>query len=182
MKKLIIATAIASVLSTSAFAEGNFYGKFEAGVVKPLNFKDGADKLKGKSNADIGLGFGYKLNENVRIELGLSFYKINYKNTANNEILKFRAIEVMPKIYYDIMHFDQGNLFVGAGVGLVNVKEKSLTSCASTGKLLLTAGTSFKASESVNFDLAYNFKYSPSGNKGSTLKTHGLTAGVRVSF
>ena len=71
MKKVLLTAAAVSVLATSsAYAmENQFYLKANVGWSKLNDYKGGGVKLKSKHDVHFGIGAGYHLMENARVDL-----------------------------------------------------------------------------------------------------------------
>ena len=85
MKKLLLTAAAVSILSTSsAYAASDFYVKANVGWSKLVDAKIEASlgtpelTLKSKNDIHVGVGAGYHLQNDVRVEIMLDHYIVNY--------------------------------------------------------------------------------------------------------
>jgi opacity protein-like surface antigen len=218
MKKILLATAAAAVISTSSAyaAEGDYYVKANAGWSKPLEVKtkeiENFGKLKGKpSNAAFfGVGVGYNIMDNARVDLTFDhFFNAEHKSSTkypNKSELKSKYKHdintLMLNGYVDIFDVSVAKIFVGAGVGASHVKSKfSASGELSVGGVTHPYNESKKIKGKMNFayalhvgagvevapgvygELAYSFR-----DLGKTkvlkdnLRTHNVAAGVRFNL
>ena len=137
MKKILLTAAAVSVLATSsAYAkENSFYIKANAGWTKFNEIKTGdtLDNIKLKSNNDVhfGVGAGYNVMDNFRVELMLDHY-INptykaskkYNTLSVDGKLKTEANTLLLNGFVDVFEIDSVKFFVGAGIGASHLKGK----------------------------------------------------------
>ena len=130
MKKILLTAAAVSVLSTSsAYAmENKFYVKAHAGWSKFNQIKTESDVggIKAKSNNDvhIGIGAGYNVMNNFRVDLTFDHY-INpthkHSRSANGQTgsikLKSDINTLLLNGFVDVFEVDAIKVFVGAGIG-----------------------------------------------------------------
>lgn len=186
MKKILLATAAAAVLSSfsaSAAEEGTFYGKVFGGWSKLADSKvvytDKSDKLKTKGVAFAGVSVGYHMMDNVRLETAVEYF-FNSKRELNDKKFKFEDIEgkisAVQKVdiknfqvngFVDLYDASVAKFFVGAGVGVARVtKQLKLNyDLVSGGK---SGDTEIRRSDKKNYT-DINFSY-------------GLYAGVSTEF
>jgi opacity protein-like surface antigen len=157
---LLVSALICFTSSTFAISrEGSFYLKTIATISKASDIKTIEEELNfnlshesGLSPA-IGLGVGYHINDNYRVDLIFEHLKFNFNNqsasfesdiddtlTAGTKAIKRTASgkSLMFNGFVDFIERDSFKFFVGAGVGAVQIKEKishglSGTSISSTG-------------------------------------------------
>ena len=194
MKKILLTTAAAAIISTSsAYAmEDTFYLKAQGGWSK-LNKVRGA-----KSNNDfsLGLGAGYYVMDNARVDLTLdhfiapTFKKTGMKIKANVDTLMFNG-------FYDIFDADMAKVFVGAGVGMSSLKAKASGTDAVEGKTKAKqkynvafagyVGVSYEITSGVDAELTYSYRDMGktkrfNDKKGVAIRGHNVGAGVRFSI
>jgi opacity protein-like surface antigen len=180
-------------------------------------------KLKTSNSFTGGVGFGVYLNEDFRTELLLNFYnfeskgittfgltfdsstdRFDYKGYANNKV-KNRVINTSIRGLYDFYKFEQGSLFLSAGVGVSRISSNYTTNLSNTLNNYLEgtqykaktkfdvsghvgAGVSYNITEKVKLDLAYNFNYlgkthgDEEGNFKQKLNVHTTTLGLRFDI
>jgi len=207
-KKLLILSTI--LLTSNSLADNNIYFKAAIGVNQ---FSKVVEKNKVgskgfynisttplKSVSSIGFGIGYQINENFRTELILAHDRVNFNNGTYREKIKgtdlnyeetldrdTRINSAMLNGYVDMPISNCSDVFVGAGVGMVQIQERLSTvvdlngmkdkaAGLAPGNLVtqstekvkrsktnnfaysLIAGGSIKISTSVKFELAYSYK------------------------
>ncbi|MCC8371186.1 MAG: outer membrane beta-barrel protein [Rickettsia endosymbiont of Pseudomimeciton antennatum] len=193
MKKLFLVAATGMVLLTSAasFAEvGHLYVKVEGGASKLSTEKFEGYNEKIKSNIDgiFGVGIGYYIMDNVRTELTLNFLtNPEFKVSDNIEMFELKMSEqgktkgnvksLLLSGYVDLYDGGTVKLFVGAGIGMAQVKEKTTgtvtigvgdekVSGTASGSskntnnfaYQVTIGTSFNLANAIKLDLAYSWR------------------------
>ena len=192
MKKILLATTAAAIISTSsAYAMDDYYLKAEGGWSK----MDKVKKAKSNNDFSFGLGAGYKIMENARVDMTFThfvnptFKKTNLKYKAKADALMFNG-------FYDVFDADMVKMFVGAGVGISKVGAKaSGTAATSTVKAKNKysaafagyVGAAYEVSTGVDLDLTYSYKSLGktkqfNGHKGVEIKGHNIGAGVRFSI
>ncbi len=153
MKKLLIATTLATLASSALANEGTFYLRGDIGLsISPAHKLKATDKtedgestvtpLKVKAgNGFLGsLGAGYYVMDNLRAELALSGVfgtsqtrkKDETEKSENGDdtrtIAKTTVKPIIKSLHlkglYDFYDFGSGALFAGAGVGISNVSAK----------------------------------------------------------
>lgn len=144
MKKILLTAAAVSVLATSsAYAmENKFYVKAHAGWSKfnqiKSNFSIVGNPItaKAKSNNDthIGIGAGYHVMDNFRVDLTFDHYinptyKFNAKLNANglnvlSGKIKSDVNSLLLNGFIDIYSIDSIKIFIGAGIGASQLKAK----------------------------------------------------------
>lgn len=200
MKKLLLAAATATVLSSSAMAaEDMFYVKANVGW-------DKLNKVQGfKSNNDVffGVGAGYYVMDNVRADLTFDHY-VNPTHKKDGSKIKGTVNTLLLNGYVDLFDYEGFKFFVGAGVGAGQVKAKvanpadpdedepASTVTAKQKTNLAFAGhvgVSYGFAEGVSGELAYSYrdmgktKKTP-GNDGVSFhyRGHHVAAGVRFDI
>jgi len=194
MKKILLTTAAAAILSTSsAYAmENEFYLKAEGNLTKLAKVKG----AKSKNTGSFGVGAGYHVLDNARVDLTFSHFAnpkfkktgMNYKTTAN--ALIFNG-------FYDVFDADV-KVFVGAGVGMARIgakvsgdkvldtsvkKAKEKYSIALAGYV----GVSYEVSPGVDLEATYSYKSIGTTKKfndhsGIKIKGHNVGAGLKFSI
>ena len=195
MKKILLTTAAVAVLaSSSAYAmEDMFYVKANAGWSK-LNKVQG---LKSKNDAFFGVGAGYHVMDNVRVDLTFDhFVKPEHKKGAVK--IKGEVNTLLLNGFVDLFDVDAAKLFVGAGVGAGQVKAKRSgdTIAANNGtakqKYNLAfagyVGGSYEFTPGVTGDVTYSYrdmgktKKLKGDNKSVHYRGHNVGAGVRFDI
>ncbi len=192
MKKLLLAAATATVLSSSAMAaEDMFYVKANVGW-------DKLSKIYGaKSNNDVffGLGAGYYIMDNVRADLTFDHY-VNPTHKKTNFKQKGTVNTLLLNGYVDLFDYEGFRFFVGAGVGAGQVKAKwTENGVSGTEKQKMNlafaghVGVSYGFAEGVSGELAYSYrdmgktkKDKAPGSESSHYKGHHVAAGVRFDI
>ncbi|MDX1924367.1 MAG: outer membrane beta-barrel protein [Rickettsiaceae bacterium] len=206
MKKLLLATAVATFASSALAAEGTFYLRGDlGGSILPTQREKNYDiKVKSSTHLVGDLGVGYYLMDNVRSEVVLSnHFSPKQKGSKNGLDIKVAplATSLHVKGLVDFYDFGFGQTYFGAGLGLSQVSGKftakymGVESAMKWKKknnfsYLLTVGAGFDVADGVKLDVAYS--YNDHGKlsklKGSTssvkynLRTHDITGGVRVEL
>lgn len=216
IKKLLITTATIGLLASSALAESEmmFYVKAAGGAQtlhrvtdKTTNFK-----LKSKASPLAELAVGYSVMDNVRADLAFTHYfESKAKKSGDVSGRKISIIHkpqvnsLMLNAYVDMFDASVAKVFLGAGAGLAQVKEKISADYYGTEKNIdslsvkkknnfayaLTAGASAEVSQGVNAELAYSWrdfgktksaKYNNKEASKSAIRGHHLTAGIRFDM
>lgn len=200
MKKILLAAAAATILSSSALAaEGNFYVKANAGWSK-LNKVSG---LKSKNDASLGLGAGYYVMDNVRADLSYDhLLNPNFKAKGDSpNKLKAKGDSLLLNGFVDLFDVSVAKVFAGAGVGLSMVSgkytytnnQKAVVSVKIKKKnnfaYAIYAGASTEFAPGVNAELTYSFrdlgklkKPKDVNDKLGSLRGHNVAAGVRFDI
>ena len=165
MKKILLTTAAVLTLATSSAyaAEDMFYVKGQVGW-------DKLDKIKGmKSNNNVflGLGVGYYVMDNARVDLTFDHF-VNPTHKKGNVKLKGTANTLLLNGYVDLFDIDSFKVFVGAGVGAGQVKGKKTgeataknngTAKQKTGLAFAGyVGGSYEFTPGVTGELAYSYR------------------------
>ena len=196
MKKVLLTAAAVSVLATSsAYAmENQFYLKANVGWSKLNDYKGGGVKLKSKHDVHFGIGAGYHLMENARVDLTFDHF-VNPTFKKSGVKVKGDVNTLLLNGYLDVFDVDAMQVFVGAGVGLGQVKAKVTSSGASSSAKKTNTfafagyvGTSYKFTQGVTGELSYSYrdmgktKKFGNGDKGAHFRGHHVTAGVRFDI
>ncbi|MEM6338694.1 MAG: outer membrane beta-barrel protein, partial [Pseudomonadota bacterium] len=158
MKKVLLTAAAVSVLATSsAYAmEDMFYVKANVGWSK-LNKVDGA---KSKNDVHFGVGAGYHVMDNFRVDLTFDHY-VNPTHKYDGVISGQKVISGKIKSdinslllngFVDIYNVDAIKIFVGAGIGASQLKAKVENSGPAVD--LGIAKKSFKIKQEYKFAFA----------------------------
>jgi opacity protein-like surface antigen len=180
MKKILLATAAAAVISTSSAyaAEGDFYVKANAGWSNLLKNKTkeikeikslGTLKTKTSNTAFFGVGVGYNIMDNARVDLTFDhFFNAQQKGSINKTVnlegvdvdvaggfkVKNEINTLLLNGYVDIFDVSVAKIFVGAGVGASHVKSKF----SASGELSV-GGVTHPYNESKKIKGKMNFAY-----------------------
>lgn len=203
MKKVLLTTAAALAISSSAFAEmDQFYLRGDLGVSKFDKPKLGGNSHKTKFNTfGLDVGVGTNVMDNTRAELVYNHVFANnfkYSNGAFNSKVKPSAHALMVRGLVDFADLGAGKLFAGVGLGWaktsakysdsnkVSVKAKAKNNLAWSAHL----GCGFEVADGVKADVAYSYRdygktkeADVAGTKGkATVRGHNLSAGVRFDI
>ena len=208
MKKLVLTKilCIGVILSDTALASiGQFYLRGEIGANKIQDIKADGKKFSQSNAALYGRGVGYYFLENLRTDLVVNFSNQESKYSSNSASQS--NIKAKPKIttlmltgYVDLFDLSICEVFVGAGAGLSQIKNKvtqtmyngttTVTSASNTKNNLayqLVTGVAAKLTPNIKADLAYIWK-----DLGTTKDTnfvqsmhykgHNITLGLRLDL
>lgn len=184
MKKTILtATTVAALISSTAFANSQnpYYlkGNIGAGYLRGLTDKETSFKLKSQIDLFFGIGVGYYLMENLRMDFTLDHYVepelkksgsvpgatsiVVARHTANLDSLMINGS-------VNLINASIFKIFTGVGVGVSRIKEKVIkngsgivdTSISSGVKnnisYALHLGASTELNPGVNADLTYSWR------------------------
>lgn len=179
MKKLLLASALSSVVASGAFAaENSFYLGVDAGVALLPKQTHPINNVKSKSSNhfNLGLSVGYNVTDSVRADLRYAhhFSADTKSQTAaapiNDEKHSFNVSSLMVNGYVDLFDYGVGKLFAGAGLGMSMVSDKVEYRPADGADnedhkaktkynfaYRLTVGSTFALSDCVNLDVSYSF-------------------------
>ena len=199
MKKILLATAAASLLvSSSALAiESDFYLKVNAGWSKFTKVKG----AKSKNDIFLGLGGGYNYMDNVRLDLTFDHF-IDPKFKKGNVKVKGEINTLMASGFIDLFDISVAKVFVGAGVGISQVKAKVSGHAIPAGQQNSTKngtakqkynvayagylGSSVEFAPGVTGEITYSYRIMGSTKEinGTSydFKGHNLGAGVRFDI
>lgn len=212
MKKLLLVVIfIANFLSPLlVFADENqFYLKAEIGADKMKDIKIFGRKLKNDKAVFLGGGGGYYILDNLRADLLLHYYvnqQLKYSSSAGATNLKVKPkiTNLMVSSYVDIIDISICTVFIGAGVGISQLKNKvtieSGNANNNTSKLVvgskkknsmayqLLAGISVKMAPRIKIDASYSWR--DLGKTGETTnlvkslkyKGHHVVLGLRFDI
>ncbi len=204
MKKILLATAAMAAITSSAFAVDlgiagkGLYFKTEAGWTKFPTVKGknkNTPKLKANNSATFGAGVGYKVMDNVRLELMFNKFttsesKTKFENEVDDDGKKFSVAKVvrlnastlMVNGFYDY-DLDVAKIFAGAGIGMAHlsgekgyiIKDNGVRGY-STSQLksktnfawALHLGASTEIAPGITTELAYSYRNL--GNAGMKVK------------
>jgi opacity protein-like surface antigen len=210
MKKILIAILPIIVSSSNAFAiedKTNFYFKTNIGV---SSFKDASlggaqmdffrTSMKKNIAPNFGLGFGYKIRENLRSDITLLHFtnlRINSKNPDRKTKSCMNIVSM--SLYLDLYKFNNGaKIFLGLGAGVANIntrtiiEDKSSSSKTINPYAKIELGGSMPINDYINFDLSYSWNEFGK-NKGFTTdkgtlvkktpyKAHNISSGLRFDI
>jgi opacity protein-like surface antigen len=213
MKKiLLIVTIITSFLSSIlAFADENsFYLKAEIGADRIKDIKIYDKKLKNNKAVFFGGGVGYYILDNVRTDLTLDYYanqRLKHSSSpgATNLKIEPKITNLMVSGYVDIMDISICTVFIGAGVGISQLKNSATIESVNannnnTSKIVagskkknslayqLLVGASVKIAPRVRIDASYSWKDLGATKEIANLikslkyKGHHITIGLRVDI
>ena len=202
MKKVLLTAAAVSVLATSSSyaMEDMFYVKANVGWSKLNKVTAPGKKLKSNNDVHFGVGAGYHVMDNARVDLTFDHF-VNPTHKKSTEKIKGDINTLLLNGYFDVFNVDAMKVFVGAGVGLGQVKAKytdSTDSDSGTAKQKNTfafagyVGAGYEFTQGVTGELSYSYrdmgkakKYtSKNGFSGSAVhyRGHHVTAGVRFDI
>ncbi len=197
MKKVLLTAAAVSVLATSsAYAmEDMFYVKANVGWSKLNDYKNGF-KLKSENDVHFGVGAGYHVMDNARVDLTFDHFVNPTFKKKNIGKVKGDVNTLLLNGYFDVFSVDAMKVFVGAGVGMGQVKAKMTPSVGanSTAKQKFGfafagyVGAGYEFTQGVTGELSYSYrdmgktKKFDNGSKAVSFKGHHVTAGVRFDI
>ena len=175
MKKILLTTAAAVIISTSSVyaAEDMFYVKANVGWSKLTKIKG----MKSKNDVFFGVGAGYYVMDNARVDLTFDHF-VNPTHKKANAKLKGDVNTLLLNGYVDLFDVDAFKVFIGAGVGAGQVKSKYTignTSITLKQKTNLAfagyVGGSYEFTPGVSGELTYSYR-----DMGKTKKVQGESA------
>ena len=193
MKKIILTAAATLTLASStalAGMEDVFYAKINVGAQKLDDLKVEGNKAKSEVAAFAGLGVGYYVMENFRMELAFDHYfnpahKVKSSETnAAGKITGTEDITVSTRIdtlmlngYADVADIGVTKVFVGAGVGAAQLRPGVKVSTKAS------AGNTNTETGDLNSDAATTAKAAPKiKNKNKHSLAYALHVGVATEF
>ncbi len=231
--KIIAFLGILLLLNNSVFAgdlEKKFYLKTIATLNKTADVKTIDPDInfilnqKANPSSALGIGIGYYTNSFSRIDLVFENSNINFAtkgndfrflednilNTGTRSIKRTANIQsIMLNGYIDIIKGSKFKVFLGTGVGLSKIKEKTFdrfdntitnghtitlptifTSKANKNKkafsYAFTAGTDISICKNFNIEVAYSWKYSgkvkTDANRNNKYQGHNLSLAARFDL
>lgn len=165
---LLLATAASFNASTSFATENTFYVKANAGYSKLVDIKieneDGKKLGKFKSKDGgvfFGLGAGYYLMDNVRVDLVFDYFlDKSHKRSWSDPDGDFGDTKVTGNIstltlngYVDLFDISNIKIFTGVGCGLSQTKGKGTYSSRINGENQETEKIKFKTSNNFTYAL-----------------------------
>jgi opacity protein-like surface antigen len=195
MKKILLTTAAVAVLATSsAYAmEDTFYVKAQAGWSKMTKQKS----MKSKNDVSFGVGAGYHVMDNARVDLTFDhFVNPTHKGKdvdGDNAKFKGEINTLLLNGFVDLFDADIAKVFVGAGVGVSQVKAKwsrDFPTIKAKQKYNLAfagyVGTSYEFTPGVTGELTYSYrdmgKTKKVNGNATHYKGHNVGAGVRFDI
>jgi opacity protein-like surface antigen len=203
MKKVLLTTAAALAISSSAFADfgDKFYLRADLGLSKFDKVKAHGRSHKTKFDTlGIDFGVGTYVADNMRTELVYNHaFDAKDKSTANSKHSKAKpqAQALVLRGLVDFADLGMGKLFAGAGLGWAKTSAKySTTGVATKAKaknnLAWSAhfGAGFDLADGVKADVAYSFRDygktkafdGKAANNKTAVRAHNLSAGVRFDI
>jgi len=192
MKKVLLTAAAVSVLATSSVyaMEDPFYIKANVGWSK-LNEING---LKSKNDVHFGVGAGYHVMDNVRADLTFDHF-VDPNFTQSDTKIKGDINTLLLNGYFDVLNVDAMKVFVGAGVGIGQVKaEKNLVDSETPTKQKNTlafagyVGASYEFTQGVAGEISYSYRDMgkteklENDDKEMHFRGHRVAAGVRFNI
>ncbi|GAB4168742.1 MAG: porin family protein [Rickettsiaceae bacterium] len=176
MKKILLTTAAAAVLATSSAhaAEGNFFVKANAGWSKLdnakqiVNYNGSKFTMKGKAKNDafVGIGVGYNVMDNVRVDLTFDhFFNPTHKLKKSNSTIATTTLATTSKLkhevntlllngYVDLFDISVAKVFAGAGVGVARISSKTSYTLTNTTLTSFTKISSQSKQKQTGFSYA----------------------------
>lgn len=158
-------------------------------------------KLKSTYQASLGAGLVFK--EKIRTDITfLHFGDLKYKSKMPinggrvvGEAQKIRVNTFMLSAYYDFLHDQTVSPFVGAGVGIANIRPTNsvLTAAGSSAKVIkrmsktnnaafaLSAGANVKVQKNLFLEVGYQYTYLGKLKKFSRVDTYNASGELRNS-
>ena len=165
MKKVLLTAAAVSVLTTSSVyaMEDMFYVKANAGWSKLNKVNAPGAKLKSKNDVHFGVGSGYHVMDNARVDLTFDHF-VNPVHKRRAEKLKGDINTLLLNGYFDVLNVDAMKVFVGAGLGIGQVKSKHSDSNLGAAKQKNTfafagyVGAGYEFTQGVTGELTYSYR------------------------
>lgn len=145
-----------------------------------------------KATAAFSGGVGYQFTDNLRSDLTAGYRKMK----IGGEPIEADIWEVMANAYYDIGNFSGVTPYIGAGLGMANMKydigyNNSIDGRNTTRlQWALMAGAAIDVTENIKFDLGYRYARISSGDAADSasgtyadkgLQSHQIRAGIRMT-
>jgi opacity protein-like surface antigen len=201
MKKILLTAAAMSMLATSsAYAmEDMFYVKANVGWSKLNDYKGSSVEVKSKNDVHFGVGAGYYVMDNARIDLTFDHF-VDPVHRKNTEKLKGDINTLLVNGHFDVFNIDAMKVFVGAGVGLGQVKTQysgnsdSDSGIAKQRNMFAFAGyvgAGYEFTQGITGELSYSYRNMGEIKKITTKNDgisaihyggHHVTAGVRFDI
>jgi opacity protein-like surface antigen len=201
MKKLLLTTAAALAISSSAFADmDQFYLRGDVAMSKFDKLKAAGYSHKTKFNSfGLDVGVGTNVMDNMRAELVYNHvFASKAKNTEGGVTsnVKPQAQALMLRGLVDVADLGMAKAFVGAGLGWAKTSAKATGGLSGKAKaknnLAWSAhvGLGFDVADGVKADVAYSFRdYGKTKAFGgvaaagkASVRSHNLSAGVRFDI
>ena len=203
--KLLLATALAAVVSTPAFAGkadvGKTYVKLSGGafIAEDINGTVGATNvnLSFKTGWTIAGGVGYWITPELAAEGEVTYLTADFdKGTAGGSSVNidgtYESVLTMANVNFHPMADDSFDPYIGAGIGAAfsNLDVKSIGGTSvnisddSTDLALQgTAGFNFALDQSTSVGAQYRYVWTDTGGSGTDNFTgHALTAHITINF
>lgn len=152
----------------------------------------GTERGEVKASAAYSGGVGYQFTNNIRGDITAGYRKMK----ISGEPIEADIWEAMANAYYDIGNFSGVTPYVGAGLGMANVKYDIGYNDAISGRnttrlqWALMAGAAIDVTENIKFDLGYRYARISSGDVANAasltfsdkgLESHQIRAGIRMT-
>lgn len=202
MKKLLLTTAAAVAISSSAFADmDQFYLRGDLSMAKFDKLKAFGDNHKSKFNSfGLDVGVGTNVMDNMRAELVYNHVfgtKAKHTEAGVTSKVKPQAQAVLLRGLVDFADLGAGKLFAGAGLGVSKTSAKQSepgysAKAKAKNNLAWSAhfGAGFDLADGVKADVAYSFRdygktkawNAVAANGKAAIRSHNLSAGVRFDI
>lgn len=144
-------------------------------------------KASAKSQMKLGLGTGYEVIENLRLELMINYLpssEYNLKGAKGGA--KFSVFNPMLNAHYDLGNFNGFTPFASAGAGFSKLSAKNFKSKYSF-TYMVGAGVGYEVSQDVIAELSYAYtNYGSAKIKDTDIKSkvhgHSVNAGLRFKL
>jgi opacity protein-like surface antigen len=148
--------ALAGVAQAQQTTDPNWYVRGDAGGTFAGELNGASPNVKGKSGWTVDLAAGRSLNGNVRAEGELLYSEADRKDVSTGKIKTFGSLV---NGYYDIDTGTKFRPYVGAGVGIAQVKlDKGLTHGDDTGLAYqLKTGVSYAINDRLSAQVGYRY-------------------------
>lgn len=200
----IAVAGLVAFTSASAFADTGVYAKVGGAYVEPtskakdteIEYNNEYLNYKAKHGYMFNLAVGYKVQNNVRAELDLSFGKTKYEFKAEDANVKLSAknVTTLVNAYYDFDVHEYFKPYVMAGLGVSKNTPKLSGDLEYIGKVKSTSrfaynagiGAQFPFNETVALDLGVKYfdfgKITKKGGINGNIRGFAVTTGVAINF
>ena len=194
MKKLLLTAAAITIISSApAFADQqNWFIKANVGGGHINEFKDRETSLKLKSSNHLffGLGAGYYLMDNIRVDLTIDHhvYPELRKTGAvagivDNVTARHRADinSLLASGLVDVFELATTKLYTGVGVGIVQIKEKVTKAGFGSGNATTNTGRKTNITYAIYLGATTQLAPSVHGDLSYSWRDFGKTKGAKAS-